>query len=94
MGLIKFGWKHRDKPTPQSISKKIDWICTCLGIISGWAVSAEYIPSSFSDIFSSISTMLIIPILLSTKKLWSVDTDIKKVPIDKVSEIKDDQISK
>lgn len=86
---IRFGKAQRSNPTPASVSNRIDFTCGALGLISMWLTTAQYIPTMFSDIFSSISTGLIIPILLLTKKYWGVETDRKRISIDEVGEIKE-----
>lgn len=91
---VKFGRQQRGHPTPAVISNRIDFICTALGIISGWMITASYIPTTLSDIFSGVATMLLIPLLLNIKKYFGVEITEKKIPIEEVAAVKEPEEKK
>lgn len=87
----KFGFKQFYHPTPHKISVVIDFSVGCLAIVCAFLISAEYIPQVFSDIFSSISNGLLIPVALLAKRMWGSTPPKGKVDVEDVSEIKEEE---
>lgn len=86
----RFGRTMTNLPTPRSISNLFDGMAGFSGILAGWLTTAPYISHNFSDIASSILTMLLIPSFLYFKRFFGTEMgDQKKVDIKDVTEIKD-----
>lgn len=87
---MPFGPKQRGKPTPQWASDLMDLIIRILGIISGFIVVVDFIPSKVSNILSPVLTALLIPLAFELKKWFSSQTTKKKVDIKDVTVLKDE----
>ena len=85
----KFGFKQFSRPTPHKMSIAIDFLVGFLSILNAWMTTASFISHHISDIVGSAVTGLLIPLLLLFKRMFGTDTDMSKVPIEEVSEIKE-----
>lgn len=84
-----FGRKNINNPTPHSISKLFDALASVCGILSGFIISAKFVPSNVSDIISPVLTGLCIPLFMYFKSWFGKEVDSTTVKSEEVMEIKD-----
>lgn len=89
--MAKFGFGQVGKPTPRKWALFCEFGAGASSIIATWLVTAAYIPHTVSDVLSSILSGLFVPGFLLGKRLIGSDTEQTRVPIEEVSEIKEEQ---
>ncbi len=88
MADFKFGRQQIGKPTPASIAFKITVISIVFPVVIIWLGTASYIPNSWSNIISSILSLLV-AVANALKPLFGVAVDSKSVPTEDVKEVED-----
>lgn len=85
---FKFGRQQIGKPTPASIGFKITIISIVCPVIIIWLGTASYIPNKWSNIFSSLLSLLV-ALANALKPLFGVSVEAKTVPTEEVKEVED-----
>lgn len=88
MAKSTFGVPSLKKPTPKKWSNAIDIFTAVAGAVSGYVITAEFIPSSVSNIIGSILGFFI-TIAQVIKPFIGVNVAQEEVPIEQVEVIDD-----
>ena len=88
MTNVKFGTNQLGNPTPSRIGMGLDIFTGVAGCVIAWLTTAAFIPSTVSNVLSSILGLLI-GISQVIKPFFGVQTTRKNVSVDDVTEMKE-----
>lgn len=84
---MKFGLNQYSKPTPARVERFFDLIASVLGIVAGFLVAVDWVPSEASNIAAPIINILLVPVVLQLKKYFGSETQSQDIPVSQVDVI-------